>query len=75
LVELGKKETYQEGTALTTEGKHVGHVRVLILGSVSISMEGKGVREAHQPGTFVGEQGVFGVCTWKSQDFTGKDAR
>jgi len=58
LVELGKKETYRKGAVLTTEGKHVDHVRVLISGSVSISMGGKGIREVDQPGTFVGEQAL-----------------
>jgi len=58
LVELGKKETYQKGKVLTTEGEHVDHVRVLISGSVSIAMEGKRIREVDKPGTFIGEQAL-----------------
>jgi len=61
LVELGKKVTHQKGMVLTTEGKHVDHVRVLISGSVSIAMGGKRIREVDQPGTFVGEQALSKV--------------
>jgi len=57
-VALGTKKTYQKGKVLTTEGEHVDHVRVLISGSVSISMEGKSIREVDKPGTFVGEQAL-----------------